>query len=286
MKTILKAALLLALAGPPDDYDALQAEGAAKDLEREAAMRAAHAALDRGADEEAVGLARRARILEGEAKTAKLRARARLETLVPELAQRLDDDDWGVRESASEALRRIGRPALAALLRLRRTGLPAEAQARVDRLLGGIAVDREGRVHEWASEATASSEYAPDDWSARQAVGPPDSPEEDSRTAWAAKEADGGIEWLRVKFLLPVRIRRIRIHENLTPGGVVRIDAVGDDGLRRTVWEGSDPAQPWFEADLGGELAGDLVIVLDTRKRPGWEEIDAVEVIGDLDPEK
>jgi hypothetical protein len=87
-----------------------------------------------------------------------------------------------------------------------------------------------------------------------------------------------------VKFVLPVRIRGIRIHENLTPGGVVRIDAVGQDGLRRPVWQGTDPALPWFEVDLKGELSGELVIVLDTRKHAGWEEIDAVELIGDPAP--
>jgi HEAT repeat protein len=281
MKSLATVALLCALSGAPDDYEALLADAAAKDLKGGEAMRTAHAALDEGAYEHAVDLARRARSLGAEAATARTRARLRLEGLVPELVVRLDDDDFDVRESASQALRRIGRPALPGLVELRKGKLPAEAQARVDCLLGGITVDREGRVHQWASEATASSEYAAEDWSARQAVGPPDSPEGDSRTAWAAKDADGGPEWLTVKFVLSVRIRRIRIHENLTPGGVVRIDAVGEDGIRRPVWQGEDPALPWFEADLESQVSRELVIVLDTRKHSGWEEIDAVELIGD-----
>jgi hypothetical protein len=286
MMSLVTATLLSTLLGPPDDYDALLAEAAAKDQERGEVMRAAHAALDEGAYPQAVDLARRAGILTGEVATARTRARVRLETLVPELVERLDDDEFDVRESASQALGRIGRPALPGLVELRKRGLPAEALARVDRLLDGITVDREGKVHQWACEATASSQYGAEDWSARQAVGPPDSPEGDARTAWAASDADGGLEWLHLKYALPVRLRRIRIHENLTPGGVVRIDAVKEDGTRRPVWQGTDPALPWFEADLKLELAGELVIVLDTRKNPGWEEIDAVELIGDSGPEK
>jgi len=285
MIRLMTATLLCALSGPEEDYEALLSEAAAMAMQREEALRTAHAALDEGEYEIAVGLARRARALEGDVASAKARARVRLDTLVPELVRLLDDDEFSVRESASQALRRIGHPALPGLLRLRQTDLSAEALSRMDRLLNGVSVDREGRVHQWASEATASSQYTADDWSARQAVGAPDSLDMDCRTAWAAKDADGGVEWLHVTFVLPVRMRRVRIHENLTPGGVIRIDAVGEDGDRRTVWQGADPALPWFEAELGGKLACELVIVIDTRIRPGWEEIDAVELIGDA-PEK
>jgi hypothetical protein len=202
------------------------------------------------------------------------------------MVARLDDDEFEVREEATRAIRRIGPSALPGLVRSRKGELSAEARCRVDQLLDGVAVDPEGSVHQWAVDATASSEYTASDWSARQAVGPPDSPENDSRTAWAAKDADGGLEWLRVKFPLPVRARRIRIHENLTPGGVIRIEAVGEGGARRPLWEGTDPALPWFEADLREELVQELMIVIDTRKRAGWEEVDAVELIGDSSPEK
>lgn len=276
----------LLLCGPADDYEALLSEIAGKELRRSEAMRSAHEALDGGDDDRAVGLARHARALEAEIADATSRARARLGTLVPELAALLDDDVYEVREEATRALRRLGRAALPGLVRVRGGDLPAEARWRVDQLLEGITVDGEGRVRQWAIDATASSEYTGSDWSARQAVGPPDSPESDSRTAWAAKDADGGVEWLRVAFALPVRARRIRIHESLTPGGIVRIDAVAEDGTRRPLWSGADPGLAWFEADLGGEAVRELVIVVDTRKHAGWEEIDAVELNGEPLPEK
>jgi hypothetical protein len=281
---MLMTALLLC--GPADDYEALLAEIAGKELQSSEAMRSAHEALDGGDDDRAVGLARHARALEAEIADATSRARIRLGSLVPELAALLDDDAFEVREEATRALRRLGRTALPGLVRARTGDLPAEARWRVDQLLEGITVDGEGRVRQWAVDATASSEYTGSDWSARQAVGPPDSPESDSRTAWAAQDADGGIEWLRVAFALPVRARRVRIHESLTPGGIVRIEAIAEDGTRRPLWSGADPGLPWFEADLGGEVVRELVIVVDTRKHAGWEEIDAVELAGDPLPGK
>ena len=284
MIRLMTAALLCAL-GASDDYDQILSAIAAKEMQREEAMRAAHAALEEADYDQAVDLARRARTLENEVADLRSRARARLETLVPELVAGLDDDEFDVRESASRALKRIGTPAYPGLIRLRKTDLPAEARMRVDQALNGLTVDRDGLVHQWAVEAKASSQYGTDDWAARQAVGPPDSPEMDSRSAWAARDADGGLEWLHVSFVLPVRLRRIRIHENLTPGGIVRIDAVGEGGERRPVWQGTDPALPWFEVDLSGRTASELVIVIDTRKRQGWEEIDAVELIGDSSPD-
>jgi hypothetical protein len=285
MKTLL-AALLCALCGPEDDYEGLLAEASAKEMRREEAMRGAHAALDAGEDDRAVGLAREARQLREDVAALTSRARLRLGTLVPELAARLDDDAFEVREEASRALRRLGSAALPGLVRLRRSDLPAEVRCRVDELLDGIRVDGEGRVHQWAGDASASSEYTASDWSARQAVGPPDSSEGDCRTAWAAKEADGGLEWLRLKFVLPVQARRLRIHENLTPGGIVRVEAVGEEGRANPIWEGTDPALPWFEIELRGEVVRELRLVIDTRRHAGWEEIDAVELVGDPLPEK
>ncbi len=286
MITILTATLGMMLGGPGEDYEALLTEAAAKELQREEAMRAAHAALDEGDDERAVERACSARLLQRDVAGLKSRARIRLETLVPELVARLDDDAFEVREEATRALRRLGNAALSGLVRLRRSELSAEVRCRVDQLLDGVTVDGVGRVHQWASDATASSEYTPSDWSARQAVGPPDSAELDARTAWAAKEADGGLEWLRLKFVLPVQARRLRIHENLMPGGIVRIDAVGEGGERKMLWKGTDLGLAWFEVDLHGELVRELLIVIDTRKHAGWEEIDAVELTGDPTPEK
>ena len=275
--------LLLALPGPEDDYAALVASAAAKERQRDGDLQAAHRALDEGAYDRAVELAKRARELDAEIGPIRTEARACLGKLVAQLVAKLDDDEFSVREGASGRLRALGSVAVPGLIRCRKSEKSPESRYRLDALLRGISVDDAGRVRQWAMEATASSEYGTTDWSASQAAGEPDAPEGDSRTAWAAKDADGGPEWLRLKFPAAVRVAKIRVHENLTPGGVVAIDVVGLDGVRRRAWEGEDGgAGAWFEADLQGFVGREIVIVLDTRKHAGWEEIDAVELIGDL----
>jgi len=281
IKMLAATALLLALPGPEEDYPALVASAAAKERQRDEERRAAHRALDEGAYDRAVGLATHARELDGEIVRIRGEARACLGRLVAQLVGKLDDDEFAVREGASDRLRALGSVAIPDLLRRRRTEKSAESRYRIDELLRGITVDDAGRVRQWAVEATASSEYGATDWSASQVVGEPDSQEGDSRTAWAAKEADGGPEWLRLKFPAAVKATKIRIHENLTPGGVVAIDVLGEDGVRRRAWEGEDGGGAWFEAELQGFVGREIVIVLDTKKHAGWEEIDAVELIGE-----
>lgn len=283
---LMTGSFLLALAGPEDGYEALLDEAAKKEQLRVEERLAAHEALDAGDYDRSVALAKHAKQLEGEIADARDRARLSLRLLVPKLVELLDDDAFEVREESSSRLRRIGAPALPALARLRPGLSSAEARCRVDALLGGVRIDEDGLVRQWASAAVASSEYMAGDWSAKQAVGAPDSAEMDSRTAWAAKEADGGEEWLQLTFPLTVTPTRIRIHENLTPGGIVRIDGVGEDGVRRPLWRGRDLGLSWFDEAVSGPPLRGLVVVLDTRRQAGWEEIDAVELIGAAAPEK
>jgi TolA-binding protein len=286
IKWIVALSLLLGRTAPEDDYPALLAAEAAKRRQRDEEQRAAHQALDEGHYEKAVELARHVRLLDEEVVRARHEIRACLKTLVAGLVEKLDDDAFPVREAASEKLRELGVAARAELARIRRTVTSPEVRYRIDELLPGLSVDAEGRIHQWASEATASSEYTPTDWSAKQVIGAPDTLQGgDARTAWAAKEADAGEEWIRVAFPLPLKISKIRVLENYVPGGIVAVDVIGCDGTRRRAWEGSDPggeAPVWFEADLKGVRGRELVIVLDTKKNSGWEEIDAVELLGEL----
>jgi len=286
IKWIVAASLLLSLPGPEEDYAALVASEAAKLRQREEEIRAAHQALDEARYDQAVELAKHARQLEAEIGRIRKDAGACLRKLIADLVAKLDDDDFQARESASAKLRALGAVAQPGLLRLRLAQTSPESRYRIDELLQGVSVDAQGRVHQWACDAEASNEYSPTDWSAKQVTGAPDTLEGgDARTAWAAKEADAGTEWLRLKYPFPVRISRLRILENYVPGGVVAVDVVGLDGVRRRAWEGSDPggaAPAWFEVDLKGEVGREVIITLDTKKNSGWEEIDAVELIGEL----
>lgn len=120
------------------------------------------------------------------------------------------------------------------------------------------------------------------DWSASQATGSPDVKQPgDSPRAWASAAADAGHEWLEVVFPESVVVAQVRIRENDAPGAVVRVVASDDDVV---IWEGKDPTREPL-TDLVVEPSSKVFtnrvrIELDTRKVPGWNEIDAVELVG------
>ncbi len=123
-------------------------------------------------------------------------------------------------------------------------------------------------------------------WSAAQAEGPPDvaNPANDDPKAWAARSAEMGEQWLELAYDPPLRANAVVVHEASTPGGVVRLIGIDERGARFELWSGVDPTPAGgpFEirfATTERRLLG-VRIVLDTNRRPGWEEIDAVELVG------
>jgi hypothetical protein len=144
---------------------------------------------------------------------------------------------------------------------------------------------------QWAASATASSEYGPAAWSAKQLTGPPNTPGYgDYQTAWAPSLREGGVEWLELAYRYPVIPSNVQIHENLNEGSVVRVQLQPEGG------------GDWVTVldrplDLARELRTEGVVInvvgvhdyvgatrrvrieVDTA-RPGWEEIDAVALIG------
>jgi hypothetical protein len=123
-------------------------------------------------------------------------------------------------------------------------------------------------------------------WSPEQATGAPDTMEAGDRpTAWASRQPDGGPEWLKVDYTKEVEIAEVRVRETYNPGAVVRLTAVFPDGRESLVWEGTEPPaqapvdRP-FAPSFGTVSGRSLKIYLDTRKVLGWNEIDAVELIG------
>ncbi len=111
----------------------------------------------------------------------------------------------------------------------------------------------------------------------------------DDARAWASQRPNGGEEWLEVTFARAVFATGVRVVQSQFPGAIVRIDATLADGNAVTVWSGPDKAV--YEAGMIGVLEGTfaatktpvarLKIVLDTRLVSGWNEIDAVQLVGD-----
>lgn len=120
-------------------------------------------------------------------------------------------------------------------------------------------------------------------WAPSQAIGAPDASPGDNQRAWATLGADEGAQWLELDYASEVPIEAVRIFENHNPGAVVKVEALASDGPV-VIWQGDAPKKPEphvFEvAAQAKSTARRIRITLDTSKIPGWNEIDAVELIG------
>jgi hypothetical protein len=142
---------------------------------------------------------------------------------------------------------------------------------------------------QWAIAATASSTYQDaqgnSSWSANQATGAPNVDKyADDGHAWTTKTQDAGIEWLDLKFPRPVHADEVRVRESYGSGAVIKIEVFDEQGSAHTVWGGNDPttdlnylmvkfSKTAFKTDR-------VKVTLATNVVPGWNEIDAVQLVG------
>lgn len=122
-------------------------------------------------------------------------------------------------------------------------------------------------------------------WGPEQATGPPDTPKAaDLQTAWASLRQDDGIEWLQLDYGRAVTIAEVRIRETYNPGAVTKVTALPDGKTEVLLWEGEDPsteAPVDFAVPAQQEAVAKTVkVYLNTSRRSGWNEIDAVELLG------
>jgi hypothetical protein len=142
---------------------------------------------------------------------------------------------------------------------------------------------------QWAKTATASSSYADhkgdEAWSAMQATGEPNVPSyADDGHAWAPRTPDSGIEWLDLTYANAVHASEVRVRESMGSGAVVKVEAIDEAGMAHTVWAGDDPTK-----DLNYLIlkfpptpykVNRVKVTLATNAVPGWNEIDAVQLVG------
>jgi hypothetical protein len=142
---------------------------------------------------------------------------------------------------------------------------------------------------QWAIQATASSTYndaqGTASWSANQATGAPNVEKYgDDGAAWTPKTPDSGIEWLDLRYPKPVHANEVRIRESCGSGAVVKVEVYDEQGVANTVWQGNDPTtqlnylivkfpKTTFKTDR-------VKVTLATNVVPGWNEIDAVQLVG------
>ena len=156
-----------------------------------------------------------------------------------------------------------------------------------DETHGAGAVGGAGALRQWAVRRPRAASTARTSWSAQRATGEPDvDAYVDDTDAWTTASSDGGIEWLELTYAQAVVPTEVNIVESLGNGTVTLVEAydAANDGWVR-LWSGDDPTpaelatfSPPIEAI---SFATDrLRITIDTARVSGWNEIDAVELVG------
>ncbi len=142
-----------------------------------------------------------------------------------------------------------------------------------------------GMTGELPVDSTARNPDIKRSWGPEQVIGEPDTFQAgDIPTAWASREPDGGEEWLKLEYEKSVDIAEIRVRETHNPGAISKVTAFLAGGSEVTLWEGTEPpAQAPVEMSFTiptSVNAKSVKVYLDTKRVPGWNEIDAVELIG------
>lgn len=143
---------------------------------------------------------------------------------------------------------------------------------------------------QWASEASAGSQYSAPDYAAARAVGAPDVPAVGgSPLAWCPASQNAGTTWLELTFATPVSATGVRVRQNDAPGGITQVEAIADDGSVHLWWRGTDPLVPpairaivWFGVDVPATTyrVARIRLTFDLAAVPGWHQIDAVQLLG------
>ena len=143
-------------------------------------------------------------------------------------------------------------------------------------------------LRQWASSASASSEYSSTDYSALRAVGEPDVDTcGDNGNAWASLDPDTD-EWLELTYDAAVVPTEINIYQSYNPSQVVEVQMIDTDGQTWVAWSGvpqaveNCPDLMTITIELDEEIyVNQLVVFIDQSTTGwGWTEIDAVELVG------
>jgi hypothetical protein len=137
-----------------------------------------------------------------------------------------------------------------------------------------------------------SSQYNASTWAAAQALGAPDRPTYgDIAGAWAPTPMNGSLEYISVGFDTAVYANGATIREVYGNGFVYQVDVIDMLGGLHTVWSGVDGSAPGTPVDFAltwnttSFLVKGLKVYTDTNHNMGaWEEIDSIQLAGDLVP--
>ena len=170
-------------------------------------------------------------------------------------------------------------------------GQSAETTAKLSGVAWALRQDeiKNDPKGQWAIGATASSSYndaqGTAGYSANQATGAPNVDKYgDDGKAWTSKTPDAGIEWLDLTYPRPIHAEEVRVRESCGSGAVIKVEVFDEQGAAHTVWAGNDPTTDlnylMVKFPKTAYKTGRVKVTLATNVVPGWNEIDAVQLVG------
>ena len=148
-----------------------------------------------------------------------------------------------------------------------------------------------GVVYQYAIGGEGSSEFSDPEWSAEQVIGEPDSPGcGDYQFSWASAASDS-IDTLTVHFSTLVFPLKIIIHESFNPDQVVKVEIQDPESggfytvLQKNPTQVDRPCPYQLEVPVEGigfKTNTVRLTVDQSQLGLGWNEIDAVQLIGTL----
>jgi hypothetical protein len=153
---------------------------------------------------------------------------------------------------------------------------------------GITLVPGEGELSQFATGATASSQYSDPSWSAMQAAGSPDTGTcGDHSTAWASRSSSTR-DWLLLTYDTPVIPSHIIIYQTYHPGAVSLVEVIDEMANMILVYQASPtiinqcPYNLEIEVKNVNTLVRSIRVTIDQSSHDGWIEIDAVQLVGNL----
>ena len=156
---------------------------------------------------------------------------------------------------------------------------------------GEVPPLQNGQVRQWAAGAEASTEFADPEWAAIQATDAPNTARcGDYQTAWASAGSDT-FDTLVLTYTLSVHVTAINIVQSFNPNQVSEVELLGVFDRPISVYE-SQPTQvdqpcpftlsiPIEKTDT--QFNKIRITVDQSILGLGWNQIDAVELVGDLE---
>jgi hypothetical protein len=156
---------------------------------------------------------------------------------------------------------------------------------------GEVPPLQSGQVRQWAAGAEASTEFADPEWAAVQATDAPNTSNcGDYQTAWASAGSDT-VDTLVLTYTLSVHVTGINIVQSFNPNQVSKVELLGVFDRPTSVYDGQpsqvDQPCPYtlsIPVEKTDTQFNKIRITVDQSILGlGWNQIDAVELVGDLE---